>query len=319
MNYFIFNFKKHIHLISSFLESASIAHKHNKVKTEDWFFWKFRDNPFGETILACAEENRKIVGCVAYGMQPFLLNEGKFKGILSFETFVHPKFQGLGVFSKLIKLAEEEATKLGVDFMLNFPNSNSLRGFLKSSWQKLDSPEYWIKTKNIFKTFLNITDLKKAFQPDPSNLLSLETPESYTQSSKTDRLSSVINLDYLNWRFFSHPVAHYDIIDTNEFYAILRVGRRGKLREVQLLFINPKQGQSIKIKKFLRTCKAKVNYDIISFPISKNNPVRSELKNNLFIKVPNRTNICYKILSTDKITEEQVRLISLNAINYHTY
>lgn len=319
MNYFILNFKKHIHLIPSFLESASIAHKHNKVKTEDWFLWKFRDNPFGETILACAEEDGKIVGCVAYGMQDFMIKNVIYKGVLSFETFVHPEFQGLGVFSKLIKLAEEETTKLGVDFMLNFPNNNSLRGFLKSNWQKLDSPEYWIKLNNILKSFINIKYLKQAFQPEPSNLSSLVTPKSFTQNLNTQNLSSVINLDYLKWRFFSHPVAHYEVIDTDEFYAILRMGRRGKLREVQVLFVNLKQEQKTKIKNFLKVCKRKVDYDIISFPISKNNPVRNELKQNLFIKVPNRTNICYKILSTDKITEEQVRSISLNAINYHTY
>lgn len=319
MNYFIFNFKEHSHLIPSFLESASLAHKHNKIKTEDWFLWKFRDNPFGETILACAEEKGKIVGCVAYGMQPFVINNVTYKGVLSFETFVHPAFQGLGVFSKLIKLAEEEAVNLGVDIMLNFPNSNSLRGFLKSNWQKLDNPEYWIKTGSIFKTILNITDLKKAFQPDPSNFSSLTTPESFTQSLNTENLSSVIHLEYLKWRFFSYPVALYEVIDTDEFYAILRMGRRGKIREAQVLFINPKQEQKVKIKKFLKACKAKIDYDAISFPISKNNPVRSELKQNLFIKVPNRTNICYKILATDKITDEQVSSISLNAINYHTY
>ena len=319
MNYFIFNFKKHINLISSFLESASIAHKHNKVKTEDWFFWKFRDNPFGETILACAEEGGKIIGCVAYGMQPFWLHGKEVICALAFENFVHPAYQRKGIFKKLISLSEIETQKKNINLLFVFPNRNSLPGYERMGWDKLPSPEYWVQGKKLLTLPFLLNDLRKGFQPEASSFSSLVMPESFKQNLKTQNLSSVINLDYLKWRFFSYPVAQYAVIDTNEFYSILRMGRRGKLREAQVLFINLKQEQKTKIKNFLKVCKRKVDYDIISFPISKNNPVRNELKQNLFIKVPNRTNICYKILTTDKITDEQVRSISLNAINYHTY
>ena len=79
MKYIIFDFNKHQHLIDSFLNSASKAHKQTK-KSIEWFNWKFRDNPFGKSILACAIENNQIVGCVAYGIQPLLLNEKQIKG-----------------------------------------------------------------------------------------------------------------------------------------------------------------------------------------------------------------------------------------------
>lgn len=68
MNYFIFDYTTHSHLIDSFLESAFQAHKHLVVKTKDWFYWKFKDNPYGEAILACAIDNEKIIGCVALGV-----------------------------------------------------------------------------------------------------------------------------------------------------------------------------------------------------------------------------------------------------------
>ena len=73
------------------------------------------------------------------------------------------------------------------------------------------------------------------------------------------------------------------------------------------------------MQTFLSQCKKEVMYDIISFPISKSNFIRKHLKKSFFLKVPNQTNICYKILDNNEITDEDVLNISLSAINYHTY
>jgi hypothetical protein len=67
MKLFIFNFIENEDLIDSFLESASIAHN-EQPKPKDFFNWKFRDNPFGKSILACALHDNNIIGCVALGV-----------------------------------------------------------------------------------------------------------------------------------------------------------------------------------------------------------------------------------------------------------
>lgn len=318
MNYFYFDSQYHSSLIPSFLECASIAHRHNYVKSKMWFNWKFEENPFGKTILACAEEEGKIVGCVAYGMQPFILNNTIYNGVISFENFVHPNYQGQGVFSNLIKLAEKKALELDIDFMLVFPNKNSVRGYLKNNWLKLESPEYWINFKNILN-ILKIKNLKNVFVPNKSNLSSISTPISFEQQKHQENLYSLINLEYLDWRFFRYPVSNYKILDTSEFYSILRMGRRGVLNEAQVLFVNKKGNKKNNINEFLKACRNKIEYDILSFSISNNHPFKKGLKNNLFIKVPNRTNICFKILNESKISEDILRSIYINAINYHTY
>ncbi len=121
MHFFIFDYNRDDNLVDSFLSSASLSHK-QKINTKEWFYWKFRDTPFGESILACAMEDNKIIGCVALGIQNFIYNEETIKGALSFETFVHPNFQGKGLFKKLINLAEKEALNRNIVFLLNFPN-----------------------------------------------------------------------------------------------------------------------------------------------------------------------------------------------------
>lgn len=316
MRYFTFDFTSDTHLIDSFLESSSLAHKQEK-KTKEWFLWKFRDNPFCESIIACAEEHGVIAGCVAYGMQDFWLNGKKIKAALSFETFVHPYYQGAGIFSKLIKLGEEEAKKKGIAFLLNFPNSNSLRGFVKSGWIQIDKPEYQSLFRFDVKNLSSIMDVKKGFSPNPSNLDKLTFNNNDFEQTKVESLNSVITSEYLKWRFFSFPVSEYAVVEYDDVYAIIRVGKRGKLTEGQVLFIN--YSGKLNTRKFVKACRKVFDHDILSFSISRSNPVRKGLKKNLFLKVPNSTNICFKILDEKQITSDQVRGLSLSAINYHTY
>ena len=305
-------------LIDSFLDSASKAHGHEK-KNIEWFLWKFKNNPFGESVVACLEDKGNIVGCVAYGMQNFINKDKQIKGAISFETFVHPDYQGLGVFSKLLILAEEEVKRREVVFLLNFPNSNSLKGFLNKGWEKLDSTEYWIKVRNVFKILLNIKQIRKPFIAAKSNFSDLIKPTLFEQNRANINLVSEINLNYLIWRFYTFQITSYQSISTNEFDVMYRIGYRGNLKEVQVLFVNVKNEVNFKIAKLLREINKKEKFDFISFPISKNNFLRKKIKKKLFIKVPNKTNMCFKILNKNAIMKSDIENISISAINYHTY
>ena len=318
MNYFIFNYETDSCLITSFLESAALAHNYPDIKTIDWFYWKFKENPYGEAILACAEDNGKIVGCVAYGIQPFWLNGKKIKGVLSFETFVHPLYQGKGIFGELIKLGEETIKSKEIDLMLNFPNLNSLNGFLKNGWVQIESPEYWIKGRNLLTVPLNIKNIRQSFKSNNFNIILHDAPTDFEQSPSR-LLNSLITSDYLKWRFFTYPVSEYVVIDADNFYSIIRMGYRSDIREGQVLFINIKNKNKFSISDFLKQCKQQSKYDILSFSITKNNSLRTLLMKSFFLKVPNKTNICYKILNDKQISNKDVEMLSLSAINYHTY
>jgi GNAT superfamily N-acetyltransferase len=320
MKYFIFHFNRDVKLISSFLKSASLAH-HQKLNDENWFYWKFRDNPFGESILACAIEGETIVGCVALGMQDFYHDGLMIKSAISFETFVHPNHQGKGIFKNLIELAEFEAKKRKVLFLLNFPNSNSLRGFLKSGWDNLDCSEYWLNVNSFLKIIFKFKELKKTFTPNPSNLkinlktknLTLKSPFVY----KGESFQSVVTEEYLKWRFFTYPNSEYQIINNKDYYTIARIGYRGKLKETQVLLVKSYNFKEVLIENVVKEYKKQTDFDIISFPISKSNTIRKKLKSRFFVKVPNKTNVTYKLL--DKRKQFNFKALNLSAINYHTY
>lgn len=316
MAYFLFNYDDHHHLIPSFLEAAANAYG-NPVLCKEWFSWKYTANPYGDPIIYCAVDNDEIVGWVSYGRQNFLINKEVYHGAMSFDTFVAPSHQGQGIFSKLVKLVEAELKEQNIAFAINFPNSNSLPGFLKRNWKQLDIVEYWVKPKNIVAMPKIVKNIRNTFVPLASNYEEIKKaiPSNFNQNP-VGTLESQVTYDYLKWRFFTHPNAAYIVIDNEYLFSIARIGKRGAMQEIQIILVHWKLNEK-SISRLIRDYKKKVAFDLIGFSISKNNPLRKELKKQLFIKVPTQVNVCYKIFNESLNID--VSTISLSAINYHTY
>ena len=319
-DFFIFDYEKDLLLVDSLLESMSIAHKQVK-KSEEWFMWKFRDNPFGKSILACAKRDGKIIGCVAYGIQNFSIENKVIIGAKSFETFVHPDYQGYGIFSELIKISENAASARGIALLMNFPNLKSLKGFKNMGWSQVNICEYWMKVSNPLKVFLNYKQLKLPFISSKFNNEKVEVGCDFDIESigyKGDFLQTIITNDYLRWRFTTLPDSRYITINVCGLFSIARIGTRGNLIELQVLFSAFMTNDAFNVLKLKNEYKKKVDFDILSFPISKENPIKNKLKRALYLKVPNSTNMCYKILNPELETIKKSKII-LNAINFHTY
>jgi GNAT superfamily N-acetyltransferase len=317
MRYFVFNFNSDQELIPSYLRSVALAHKHAETKGEDWFYWKFRDNPYGESIVVCAESEGEVVGSLAFGMQAFDLAGGTISGSLVFEAFVHPGFQGRGIFKRLIQLAEDELARHDIAIAFAFPNSMSLPGFSKAGWTKLESPEYWIKPLR-WVVWPQAANLRKSFIPNAPNL-GRATPIRALGHGRESHLSAVINVEFLHWRFNSYPVAEYAMLEAEGYQVVLRIGQRGSLKEAQVLLIRRKREDRELIRRLMKSVRCDLGCDILSFPISKYNSVREDLRSSRFLKVPNRANAFYKRLIPSLIADKEANEVSISAINYHTY
>lgn len=305
--------------ITSFLKSASLAHKIPQ-KSEEWFHWKFEGSPYGKAILACAFDGDETVGCVGIGFGQMTFGDKLLSCALSYETFVHPNYQGCHLFTKLTKLAEEECSRRGVDVLYNFPNSNSLPGFIKRGWTAKRITTYKIKLCKPLKCILHISDIKKGFTPLDSNLIQI-------------RNNNIIDLgvvaqngvfipqwsnQYIKWRFLTYPVGCYWIYNENDVFAIFRLGRRGKLKQAELLHIQRSHGKLSK-KDWLRVYKKmrrETDVDFIGISASNDHPIAKFLSWH-YISVPSRSNFTYKILSPS-ITFDTFRMAKCD-IDAHTY
>lgn len=317
----IWEYGKDDKYIMSFLDGMSKAHNEEK-KSEEWFHWKFEQSPYGKAILAYAIDGVTVAGCVAYGMGKISFQNREFKAALSYETFVHPNYQRRGLFKKLIDLAEKEAKSQGVSFLYNFPNSNSIQGFRHMGWIcRNDIDQFRIKIVRPISTISHLLDLKKGFDPNPSNLEKIKKEkldDTYSAGIDSQIIVPVWSKEYLRWRFFTFPNREYYVINDDDVFSIAMVGKRGRLTDVHILCILSKNNiipSSNYSKKVLKGIKEIIKPDIITYSNSTEDNTFPWYKG--FFKVPSHSNFCYKVLDDD--FPMKTFRIMLPSINAHTY
>ena len=307
-------------LIPSFLEGMKVAHD-EPVRSEDWFHWKFEQSPYGKAIMACAFDGGKVAGCVAYGRGIVNFKGANWECALSYETFVHPDYQGQGLFKKLISLAEQEMAKVGIQFLYNFPNENSIKGFKHMGWIcRNDIRSFRIKICKPLHVIRQIRDLKISFNPAPSNLsqiINFQLPNLPEEIVPSDTIVPIWSPDYLKWRFLTYPNREYLICDNEDFFAISMIGNRGQLKSAHILYATSKKVSGVEriMKKVVKEVRKQIRPDIIEYSSS----IMDNSLNKVFgfFKVPAHGNFCYKVLD-DRMKIDDFKII-LPSINAHTY
>ena len=117
--------------------------------TKDFLTWKHCQNPAGSSFVLLAEEDSKLVGLRMFMLWDFSIEGKEYKAIRPVDTAVHKEYQGKGLFKKLT-LQGLEMMKGNYDFIFNTPNNNSLPGYLKMGWTKINSPVVFYFTPVLF-------------------------------------------------------------------------------------------------------------------------------------------------------------------------
>lgn len=306
--------------INSFLDGMSIAH-HERKRNQEWFHWKFEQSPYGKAIMACAFDGGRVAGCVAYGRGIVRYKQQDWTCALSYETFVHPDYQGQGLFKKLILLAEQEMENKKIQFLYNFPNANSITGFKHMNWIcRNDIRVFKIKICHPLRVLCNIEKIRQPFLPAPSNLnviKELNIPQLPAVTTTSDTIVPIWTREYIKWRFFTHPNREYLVCDNDEYFSISMVGTRGNLKSVHILYAVAKNGCKTEIimAKVVKSIKQQTHPDIIEYASTVMDSSLSRVYG--FFKVPAHGNFCYKVFD-DKMKIDNFRII-LPSINAHTY
>jgi GNAT superfamily N-acetyltransferase len=307
--------------VVGFLMSAAISHN-IPLKSVDWYNYKYTSSPLSSAILAIAVDGDLIVGCVALGSYEFYLNGNVIPGYISYETFVHPNYQGRGVFVKLAALAEKQSLLNGAKLLMNFPNKNSMPGFKKLGWIEEKSTAYYIRPISAFNFMRNLYSLTKAFVPSGAIntlidkvLLDIIEPNNNFYE-RIVGVSTFHSLNFLQWRFLANPSGNYGYFTLNRNLFIYRIGNRGCLKEAQLLYVSAYQKiESSFWGLFFKHLKSIEKVDYIGVPLSEHHPLSKSLPNLMFFKVPNKAGFAYKILDPSICFD----CASFMAIDYHTY
>lgn len=321
MEYRLFDIEKDKGLISSFLKSAVDAYATGD-KTEEWFNYKFFSSPYGNSILAIAVENEVIVGCIGFGKYKFKYNGNIYLAGLSYSTFVRPDYQGKGIFIKLLNIAEDKCRAEGLSFLLNFPNKNSLPGFLRNNWIALPSPEYYLKIRKPIKSILNFHDLRKNFICDASRQIKTDekTNQLIIEIFKNDKLneellSSSFDEQFLAWRT-KFPFHFHQISFHQNNCIVYRTGKRGLLKELQIMAIFGEMNEN-NIFLLLKTIIKNESPDLVGLLCSKMFPLLKIFRKHLYLKVPNNTNCTFKSFNNELFDEKSFSMLSLRGLDYH--
>ena len=103
--------------------------------TDDWFRWKHRDNPSGESYGLVAEDKDGFLGVRLFLRWRFDWMGGQLHCLRPCDTVTVPRSRRRGVFKALTERAMSEVAG-DADFLFNTPNEQSLPGYLKLGFEQ---------------------------------------------------------------------------------------------------------------------------------------------------------------------------------------
>lgn len=159
----------------------------SQTKDPNYFQWKFRDNPFGESLHVIVVNQGRVIGSRVF----WRLDIEGYEAYQCVDTSILPEYQGKGLFKSTVLKALDI---IGDKLIYNYPNELSGPAYIKSGW----------------KVEKNSTSVKVNF----TNLM-LKSAATINWSERE-----------LRWRFENNPEASYYAMKKGEFYYIFSVRRK---------------------------------------------------------------------------------------------
>ena len=210
-------------------------------KSHEIWRWKYTENPLASEdhdiiVAACGG---KIVGARPFVALDLWIKSEKVKAALFSDTMVHPEYQGRGIFSQMNKFAFESLGQHGCALFFNYPNANSLGGYLKQGSKIVSYIEHYfipVNPKKLISNKLNNralglslgffygllahTPVKNPVQPSNSLKVGIFDQFSHQLNSldalrDRDVISPVRSQSYLVWRFDKNPERKFKYILLN--------------------------------------------------------------------------------------------------------
>ncbi|HMB51178.1 MAG TPA: GNAT family N-acetyltransferase [Natronoarchaeum rubrum] len=124
-------------------------------RTERWFDWKFRENPFvdGVPITVAVDPDDGVVGARPMFALPMATGHSEFLALQPCDAMVHPEHRRQGLFTRMTEHAIERYDDHEAALFFNFPNEQSAAGNRKLGWRdvgtlstyyRVQSPRAWV-------------------------------------------------------------------------------------------------------------------------------------------------------------------------------
>jgi len=180
------------------------------IRTVGFWRWMNQGNPFGHSIIELVESSGMIIG--HYAILPVILCAGdtRVKAGFAIQALIHPSFRNLKNLLQMTGRVWERCAQEGIEFIYAFPNDNIWKVCL---------------TLMDMKPICDFRSLELPFRgqpvslPRPTSKIDVSRLTSFTEDfdglwaespiAVTKKMSVARNSEFLNWRFFQHPLEHY--------------------------------------------------------------------------------------------------------------
>ncbi len=182
-------------------EIISLIHKNlDSTYTLDFFKWKHIENPFGKSYGLLALDGEKIIGLRMFMFWEFNTQKAKIKAIRPVDTVTDENYRGKGIFKKLTLDGLQNILN-EYEIIFNTPNKNSLPGYLKMGWRKMENLD-------CFRVGL-INPFAKSTSFSSISIDQLNFKEENSISNSSTSLSN----KFLKWRYVNpvYQVAYFSL------------------------------------------------------------------------------------------------------------
>lgn len=215
----------------------------SKGRDDDFWNWKYLDSAFGEAVLHVIEQDNEIL---AFGtLWPFEFN---YKGQLlrafqPCDTIVSKKARGKGLFRKLNEARKQYAKNVNADFIFNFPNENSLPGYLKMGWSFVDKLTWQVKVLKPLQVLKNSKSNAQSVRIEVQEKYLLDINQIQKALTNNVESKNLFELNttcpYYEYRYKNHPSRDYGLIEYVEngetAIAIFTLMQKKELKEMVVM------------------------------------------------------------------------------------
>lgn len=290
------------------------------------WMWQFQNSFSKDSGVSVAELCDEIVAHYAVMWFPMSYQGRRISGAVSTATVTDKKARGKGLFTKLAKRVFAEIETDGCKLVFGFPNSQSIRGFVKRlEWFEIAKFPLLIKPVN-FSPFLNKFlgnkhliaflsffmnrvyhfgfKLFNGWGQDRTIRIVTDVEGFSEQFSKiwkscfaSSKIAVARESAYLKWRYLDKPFSKYDIVtvvdENNEIsgYMVIAMAVKKGLKVVYVMEIMARDDNkrvSGKLLKYLETYARERKADAISMLSLPNNPNKWLFYKYGFLPVPRK-------------------------------
>jgi hypothetical protein len=208
----------------------------SKTRTLKEWYWKFKSNPFGSSIILIAEQKNHIVSHTASVPIKIKIDKDVFTCYQSLDVMVVPHLEARWVFAKVFKGMNYEMDKLN-RMHIGFPGKKAhdieTKGFDIKSVGHIDIFLKTLEDKNLNQKEISVNECRTK----EINYFDTRFDELWGMISNNFTIAIVRNAEYLNWRYIQNP--------NNNYYKIFALEKSNKILGYVILKIKRFEARNV--------------------------------------------------------------------------